>query len=85
MNSLKLEIQYEIGLLSPKTVEEAYQTALKAEEKLLRKKSAKKRGTFRGKGSQGGRGKPATPKDGANSSSPHNASTEDDARGRRGS
>ena len=37
VNGLKLEIQDEIGLLSPKTVEEAYQMALKAEEKLLRK------------------------------------------------
>ena len=84
VNGLRLEIQDEIGLLSSKTVEEAYHMALKAEEKLLRKQSAKTRGTFRGKGSQGGRGKP-TPRDGANSSSPHNASTEEDANGRRGS
>ena len=49
VNGLRLEIQDEIGLLSPKTVEEAYQMALKAEEKLLRKKSTKKRGTFCGK------------------------------------
>ena len=59
--------------------------ALKAEEKLLRKQSVKKRGTFRGKGSQGGRGKPTTPRDGAKSSSPQNASTQGDVRGRRGS
>ena len=50
VNGLRLDIQDEIGLLSPKTVEEAYQMALKAEEKLLSKQSAKKRGTFRGKG-----------------------------------
>ena len=61
VNGLRLEIQDEIGLLSPKTVEEAYQMALEAEKKLLRKQSAKKRGTFRGKGSQGGRGKPLNP------------------------
>ena len=30
VNGLKLEIQDEIGILSPKTVEEAYQMALKA-------------------------------------------------------
>ena len=46
VNGLKFEIQDDIGLLSPKTVEEVYQMALKAEEKLLRKKSAKGRGTF---------------------------------------
>ena len=51
MNGLKLEIQDEIGILSPKTVEETYQMALKAEEKLLRNQSTKGRGTFRGKGS----------------------------------
>ena len=46
VNGLKLEIQDEIGILSPKTVEEAYQMALKAEEKLLRNHYAKGRGTF---------------------------------------
>ena len=46
VNGLKLDIQDEIGLLSPKIVEEAYHMALKAQEKLLRKQSAKKRGTF---------------------------------------
>ena len=51
VNGLKLEIQDEIGILSPKTVEEAYQMALKVEEKLLRNQSAKGRGNFHGKGS----------------------------------
>ena len=37
MNGLRMDIQDEISLLSPKTVEEAYQIALKAEEKLIRK------------------------------------------------
>ena len=37
VNGLKLEIQDEIGLLSPNTIEEAYQMDLKAKEKLLRK------------------------------------------------
>ena len=46
INGLRMEIQDEISILSPKRVEEAYQMALKAEEKLLRKKSAKGRGTF---------------------------------------
>eukprot|EP00253_Pinus_taeda_P025766 PITA_25766 len=54
MNGLRMDIQDEISLLSPKTLEEAYQIALKAEEKLMRKQSARGRGTFRGKESQGG-------------------------------
>ena len=70
VNGFKLEIQDEIGLLSPKTLEDVYQMALKAEEKLLRNQSAKGRGTFCGKGSQGCRGNPSTPRDGAKSSSP---------------
>ena len=37
INGLRMDIQDEISLLSPKTVEEAYQIALKAEEKLIRK------------------------------------------------
>eukprot|EP00253_Pinus_taeda_P003807 PITA_03807 len=53
MNGLGMDIQDEICLLSPKTLEEAYQIALKAEEKLMSKQSARGRGTFRGKGSQG--------------------------------
>eukprot|EP00253_Pinus_taeda_P005681 PITA_05681 len=82
MNGLRMDIQDEISLLSPKTVEEAYQIALKAEEKLMRKQSARGRGTFRGKGSQGGRGRYTTPKDGASSSSTPHASRGGDARGR---
>ena len=70
VNGLRLEIQDEISILSPKTGEEAYQMGLKAEEKLLRKMSAKGRGTSRGKGSQGGRGRSIAPRDGASSSSP---------------
>ena len=45
-NGLRMEIQDEISILSPKTVEEAYQMALKAEEKLPRKQFSKGRGTF---------------------------------------
>ena len=46
INGLRMQIQDEISLLSPKTVGEAYQMALKAEEKLIRKQSAISRGTF---------------------------------------
>ena len=82
MNGLRMDIQDEISLLSPKTVEEAYQIALKAEEKLMRKQSARGRGTFRGKESQGGSGRSTAPKEGASSSSTQHAPTGGDARGR---
>ena len=81
MNGLKMDIQDEISLLSPKTVEEAYQMVLKAEEKLMRKQSAKNRGTFRARGSQGGRGISIAPKDGASSNSTQHATTGGDASG----
>jgi hypothetical protein len=69
INGLRMEIQDEMSMLSLKTVDEAYQMALKAEEKLLRKQSAKGKGAFRGKGSQGARGGSTAPKIGASSSS----------------
>ena len=37
VNGIRMDIQDEISLLSPKTIEEAYQMALRAEEKLMRK------------------------------------------------
>ena len=37
INGLRMEIQDEMSMLSPRTVEEAYQMDLKAEGKLLRK------------------------------------------------
>eukprot|EP00253_Pinus_taeda_P019746 PITA_19746 len=79
MNGLRMDIQDEISLLSPKTVEEAYQIALKAEEKLIRKQSARGRGAFRGKGDQGGRGRSTTPKYGDSSSSTPHASRGENA------
>ena len=36
INGLRMEIQDEISMVSPKTMEEAYQCSLKVEEKLLR-------------------------------------------------
>eukprot|EP00253_Pinus_taeda_P018976 PITA_18976 len=82
VNGLRMDIQDEISILSPKIVEEAYQVVLKVEEKLIRKKYATGRGTFQGKGSQGGRGISTTPRDGASSSSTQHATTEGDAGGR---
>eukprot|EP00253_Pinus_taeda_P025305 PITA_25305 len=56
VNGLRMEILNEISTLSPKTIEEAYQCALKAEEKITRKQSAKRgRGSNRGKGQSFGR------------------------------
>jgi uncharacterized protein YjbK len=52
INGLRYEIQYEIIILSLRTVEDAYRTTLKAEEKLARKQSQRNRGrsSTRGKG-----------------------------------
>jgi hypothetical protein len=74
INGLRYEIQDEISILFLKTVEDAYQAALKAEEKLARKQSQKNRGRIlaRGKGQSSGRGRFQTPKDeGGSSSSSH--------------
>eukprot|EP00253_Pinus_taeda_P035603 PITA_35603 len=58
VNGLRGEILDEIGILSPGTLDEAYQFALKAEEKINRKQNARRGGgTGRGKGEPvGGRG-----------------------------
>jgi hypothetical protein len=37
MNGMRYEIQYEMGMMTIRNVEDAYQIALKAEEKLSRK------------------------------------------------
>ena len=39
INGLTYDIQYEISILNLKTIEDAYQAALKAEEKIQRKQS----------------------------------------------
>ena len=44
INGLRYDIQDEISLLSLKTIEDAYQATLKAEEKMLRKQSQRNRG-----------------------------------------
>eukprot|EP00253_Pinus_taeda_P007772 PITA_07772 len=57
VNGLRMDIQDEISILSPKIVEEAYQMVLKAEEKFMRKNSTRGRGgggSFsRGRGGRG--------------------------------
>ena len=44
INGLRIEIQDELSMMSPKKAEEAYQMALKAEGKLLRNQSSKGKG-----------------------------------------
>lgn len=59
LNELRYNIQDEINLLCSRTVEEAYQYSLKVEEKVSMKKMQISRGkiqSFRGRGSQSGRG-----------------------------
>jgi hypothetical protein len=50
INGLRYEIQDEINMMSVRTVEDAYQIALKAEEKLSRKQSQRGRGRSVNKG-----------------------------------
>ena len=58
-----------MSMMSLKTVDEAHQMALKAEAQLLRKQSARGKGIFRGKGSQGGKGGSIGPEIGASNNS----------------
>ena len=81
---LRMEIQDEMSMLSPRIVEEAYQMALKVEGKLLRKQRARGRGTFKGKESQGSRGGSIAPKSEVGSSSRQQTSSYGDAGGRVG-
>ena len=62
INEIRLEIQDELSHLSPNIVEEAYQCALKVEEKLNRKQNSKRgRGqAYRGRGQQVGRNRLST-------------------------
>jgi hypothetical protein len=50
MNGLRYEIQDEMSMLTIRTVEDAYQMALKAEEKLSRKQGQRGRGRSQPKG-----------------------------------
>eukprot|EP00253_Pinus_taeda_P036440 PITA_36440 len=58
VNGLRLEILDEISILFPKNIEEAYQSAMKAEEKITKKQNARRgRGTSKGRGQSYGRGR----------------------------
>ena len=57
VNGLRMDIQEEINMISPRTMEEAYHCALRAEEKIARKQSFNRgRGSARGRGKATGRG-----------------------------
>ena len=56
VNGLRMDIQEEISMIVPRTVEEAYQCALREEEKLVRKHKFKiGRISYRGRGKATGR------------------------------
>eukprot|EP00253_Pinus_taeda_P008228 PITA_08228 len=60
VNGLRMEILDEISILSPRSIEEAFQSAVKAEEKINRKQNNRRgRGSGRGRGQSYGRGKSA--------------------------
>ena len=52
MNGLRYEIQYEMRIITIRNVEDAYQIALKAEEKLARKKIQRGRGRSQSRGKE---------------------------------
>eukprot|EP00253_Pinus_taeda_P029029 PITA_29029 len=69
VNGLRMEILDEISILSPNNTEEAYQSAVKAEEKLNQRQNARRgRGSNRGRGQSYGRGRTASNSEEANSS-----------------
>ena len=56
INGLRLEIQHEINILSPRTIKDAYQCALKAEENIeMKQNSSRGRGFTRGRGQSTGK------------------------------
>jgi hypothetical protein len=63
MNGLRYEIQDEINMATIRTVEDAYQMALKAKEKLSHKKSQRGRGKSQPKGKSVAQDKYQKPKD----------------------
>jgi hypothetical protein len=63
MNGLRYEIQNELNLATIRTVEDAYQLALKAEEKLSHKQSQRGRGRSQPKGKSVTQDKYQKPKD----------------------
>eukprot|EP00253_Pinus_taeda_P033569 PITA_33569 len=77
--------QDEISILSPKNIEEAYKSAVKAEEKITRKQNARRGwGTGRGRGQSYGRERIANnSEEGSSSKTPGTAEKGDNTRGER--
>ena len=69
INGLRMDIQDEIIVLNPRTVEESYQLALKAEDKITRRQSNRGRGKNKGRGQQFNRGRSTNQRDRTSSSS----------------
>ena len=64
INGLRMDIQEEMSMLSPSTMEEVYQYALRAEEKISRKHAfGRGKGATKGRGQITGRGKSPVYKD----------------------
>eukprot|EP00253_Pinus_taeda_P006788 PITA_06788 len=60
VNGLRMEILDEISILSPRSIEEAFQSAVKVEDKINRKQNNRRgRGNGRGRGQSYGRGRTA--------------------------
>lgn len=72
INGLRLDIQDETNMISLRTIEEAYQCALKAEEKITRKhNSGRGHGFAKGKGQATGKNKFLAQKNDAGNSIQH--------------
>lgn len=85
VNGLRLEILDEISILSPRNIEEAFQSAVKAEEKINRKQNNRRgRGNGRGRGQSYNRGRAATnSEEGSSSRASGTAEKGDSTRGGR--
>lgn len=85
LNGLQMEILDEIIILSPKTIEEAYQSTLKEEEKIARKQNSKRgRGSGRGRGQSFGKGRTAkSNEEGSSSKTSRQTESEGNTRGGR--
>ena len=85
INGLRMEIWDKISMVCPKKMEEAYQCALKVEEKLLRKKNFNRvKASAKGRGKTTGRGKFATQKgESSNLNQQEHQDRGGDSRGRR--
>eukprot|EP00253_Pinus_taeda_P024554 PITA_24554 len=84
-NGLRMEILDENSILSPRTIEEAFQSAVMAEEKINRKQNSRRgRGNGRGRGQSYGKGRTATnSEEGSNSRASRTAEKGDSTRGGR--